>query len=115
MNLHDTHPADAAVRRALAADRASLPQSLWPLIRDRLPRAARRASPRVRFAFALGAFAAAIAGLLVGARLGATYGLASEMPAATWSEVGSALADGGATTLGDIYLAVATDDAQEAR
>jgi hypothetical protein len=115
MSPHDTQHADEVVRRALAADRAPLRQPLWPLIRDRLPRAARRASPRVRFAFALGAAAAAVAGLLVGARLGATYRLAGETPSATWSEVGSVLADSSATTLGDIYLAVAMDEAHETR
>ena len=115
MSPLDTQRADEVVRRALAADRASLPQSLWPLIRDRLPRAARRASLRVRFTFALGAAAAAVAGLLVGARLGAGYGLTGEAPRATWSEVGSVLADSSATTLGDIYLAVAMDGTPEPR
>ena len=115
MNLNETTPTDDAVRRALAADRASLPQPLWPLIRDRLPRRMRRASPRVRLAFALGSIAAALAGLILGAEFGSKYGLSSGAPTATWSEVGSVLADGNAATLGDVYFAVAADETQGTR
>ena len=113
MKPHDEQHADEAVRRALAADRAPLPQPLWPLIRDRLPQTVRRASPRVRLAFAMGAALAAFAGLFLGARLGASYGRAGETPQSTWTEVGSVLSDSSATTLGDIYLAVAMGGAQE--
>ena len=113
MNPHDSQPADEVVRRALAADRAPLPQPLWPLIRDRWPRAVRRASPRVRLAFATGAALAACAGLFLGARLGAGYGRADEAPQTAWAEVGSVLSDGSTTTLGDIYFAVAMGGTQE--
>jgi hypothetical protein len=115
MTPHHTLRADEVVRRALAADRAPLPQPLWPLIRDRLPQAVRRASPRVRIAFAMGAALAAFAGLFLGARLGASYGRAGETPRAAWAEVGSVLSDSSATTLGDIYLAVAMDGTPEPR
>ena len=115
MRPDDTPHADEAVRRALAADRAPLPQPLWPLIRDRLPQTVRRASPRVRIAFAMGAALAACAGLFLGARLGASYGRPGETPQGAWAEVGSVLSDSSATTLGDIYLAVAMDGAQEPR
>lgn len=113
MKPHDPPSMDEAVRRALAADRAPLPQPLWPLIRDRLPSAARRASPRVRLASAMGAALAAVAGLALGARLGADYARPGEAQATTWAEVGSVLSDSSAATLGDIYLAVSLDGTQE--
>jgi len=115
MKPHDPQTADEIVRRALAADRAPLPQPLWPLIRDRLPGAVRRASPRVRIAFAAGSALAACAGLFLGAQLGADYAGNGETPATNWAEVGSVLSDSSATTLGDIYLAVAMDETPESR
>jgi hypothetical protein len=115
MKPHDPQPADEAVRRALAADRAPLPQPLWPLIRDRLPPAMRRTSPRVRIAFAMGAALAAFAGLFLGAQLGAGYGRVGETPQATWTEMESVFSDSSATTLGDIYFAVAMNGTQEPR
>jgi ferric-dicitrate binding protein FerR (iron transport regulator) len=111
MNRHGTPEEDEAVRRALDADRAPLPQPLWPLVRERL----RRPSPRVRLAFALGGIAAAIVGLLAGVEFGSPRGLTADTPQATWTEVGSVLADGSTSTLDNVYLALGTESGSETR
>jgi hypothetical protein len=105
---------DAIVERALAGDRAELPCPLWPLVRDRIARRSRRPSPRARLAFGLGAATAAAAGLMVGATLGTNLDRARDADLqATWSEVGSLIADGGAATLDDMYFSVTIDEGDE--
>ncbi len=113
MNRNGASGENDPVLQALASDRAPLPEPLWPLIRDRLPRRVRRASWRVRVAFALGSLAAAVAGLIGGVEFGANLGLTTQTPQSTWTEVGSVLADGSNSTLDNVYLALGTQNGSE--
>jgi anti-sigma factor RsiW len=78
------------------------PPSLWPRLEARL---APRRSPRVRLTFALGASAAALAGLVLGVYLGSQFlGDSNTWQQETWSQVGSLIADGGQGSLDQVYV-----------
>lgn len=102
-----------SVYGALAADKETqgLP-SIWPGVAERLER---RRPFFGSVPFTVGASAAAAAGLLIGLWLGSAAGLAGGQAAPAgealrgdWSEVGSLLSGAG-TTLGDLYLADASN------
>jgi len=103
-----------SVHRALAADPSiPWPDSFWPLLRERLPR---RFSRRARLSLALGASAAAVAGLAAGVLFGSLGGSTqASAPQATWTEVGSQVADGSSSSLDEVYLSVASDEGGESR
>ncbi|RPJ42746.1 MAG: hypothetical protein EHM19_09960 [Candidatus Latescibacterota bacterium] len=102
-----------SVNAALNAyEETRLPPSIWPGLAERLER---RRPFFWSVPFAVGASAAAAAGLLIGLWLGSAAGLgggqaalAGETLRGDWSEVGSLLSGAG-TTLDDLYLADASN------
>jgi len=95
-----------------ALDAAAAPvlsRPLWPLVTARLERDA----PRLRLALRLGAAAAAVAGVFLGALLGSPrVGDEHSWQQETWAQIGSLLEDDEAT-LDNIYLSLADQGGEE--
>ena len=106
----------AAVRDALAADAAdelSPLRPVWPRIRDEVAR--RGSAPvRRRWSVALGACAAAVAGVLLGVWVGlGLETVSTESVAWTGTDVGVVVSDEVEPTLCDIYFALVSDEGSE--
>ncbi|MBM3320881.1 MAG: hypothetical protein FJY73_09425 [Candidatus Eisenbacteria bacterium] len=88
--------------RILESDAGAEPlRPVWPGLREHIAEPRRGA---LRFPFAVGASAAAAAGLLLGFLLGSAEGWLVSRAENSWSEVGTLLTDS-ETSLDDLYLA----------
>jgi len=98
--------------RALEASGEMEPvRPVWPEIRRRL---GRRRAPAPRYSFALGAAAAALVGVMIGAAIHpATEVSAVTWQQESWAEVGTLVTDGTGTSLADLYFAVTDDEGGE--
>ena len=89
----------------------ALPASLWPVVEARIER---QRSPRARLTWALGASAAAAAGLILGIVLGSQFlGAPGAWEQETWTQVGSLIADGGESTLDEVYVSGFSEEGDE--
>jgi anti-sigma factor RsiW len=87
--------------RILESDTGAEPlRPVWPGVRERIGEPRRGLA---RFPFAVGASAAAAAGLLLGLLLGSVGETLGSRAESSWSEVGTLLTDSG-TSLDDLYL-----------